>query len=109
MVNKMNKNISNKVIVIISLIAIILIIGIPTAYKTSKIHKTRARMVTKKAIIEAAEKCHFDGKCQNSDITLKELYEFKYLDEQYDPITKKVYDENTTIFYKNNKYEINLK
>ena len=87
----------------------LLIILIPTTYKVIKDHHTKLKSVVEKEIIDSAKKCWNSGQCKKDEISLKELYELKYLDKQIDPITKKVYDETSKITKKNNKIELNLK
>lgn len=105
----MNNKLSNKFIIILTIVAVLSIIIIPTWYKTSKIHKNRAREVVKKEILEAAEKCFNENNCKNNETTLKDLYDLNYLSEKFDPITKKIYDPKTIIVNKNGDYYVNLK
>jgi len=90
----------NKVIIYITIIAIILIIGCPTVYKVIKNHKEKLIMITEKRIIEAAQKCWNEDNCVEEEISLKELYENNYLEKEADPITKKYYNENSKIIKK---------
>lgn len=90
----MNKN---KVIICTTIIALILIIGCPTIYKVIKNHNNKLYTITEKRIIEAAKKCWNENKCTNDEITLKELYDNKYLEREADPVTKKYYSENSKL------------
>lgn len=96
---------SNKIIVISSIIIIILIIAIPTTYKVIKNHNQNLYKVVEDKIIEKAKECYYDQKCLEDKITLKELYDNKYLDKMSDPITKEYYNENSYVERKDNKYK----
>ncbi len=96
---------TNKIIVISSIIIIILIIGIPTTYKVIKNHNQNLSKVVEDKIIEKAKECYYDKKCLNEKITLKELYDNKYLAKISDPISKEYYNENSYVERKNNKYK----
>ena len=55
-------------------------------------------IVNHKLIIEAAEKCYYDDICQESKITLKELYDNNYLEKGIiDPITKALYNNEAYV------------
>ena len=96
---------TNKIVVISSIIIIILIIGIPTTYKVIKNHNQNLYKVVEDKIIEKAKSCYYDQKCLNEKITLKELYDNKYLDKVSDPISKEYYNENSYVEIKNNNYK----
>ncbi len=96
---------TNKIIVVSSIIVIILIIAIPTTYKVIKNHNQTLYKVVEDKIVEKAKACYYDKKCTNEKITLKELYQNKYLDKVSDPITKEYYNENSYVERKNNKYK----
>ena len=53
----------------------------------------------------AAKDCYLKKECK-SKITLKELYEKKYLETQFDPITKEELNSSTKITIKDEKIEI---
>lgn len=105
----MNNLFSKKTLCLLSVIACLLIITIPTIYKVIKDHQTKLYDVLEKEIIEASEKCWNKGDCEADTITLKELYDLKYLEKQIDPVTKKVYKEDSTIIKTDKKIELNLK
>ena len=85
---------TNKLFFNIMLIAIVLIIGVPTVYKIIKEHQDVKYIVNEKQIIQAAENCYFKKDCSLNQITLKELYEKEYLkDKIIDPKTKEEYNE----------------
>lgn len=93
----MIKQISKTNLYLICFVTVFVMLVIPTAYKVIKSHNNRAREVLEKEIIEAAQNCINDEKCEKGQIKIKTLYEFKYLDEIYDPISKKVYSEESTV------------
>ncbi len=105
----MNNYFPKKTISLITGLSILLILFIPTTYKVIKDHQNKLYAVVEKEIIEAAKNCWNKGVCEKDEITLKELYDLKYLKKQVDPITKKVYDYNSKIIKKNEKIELLLK
>ncbi|MBE6148857.1 MAG: hypothetical protein E7167_05175 [Firmicutes bacterium] len=89
---------TNKIVIYITIIAIIIIVGCPTFYKVIKENHRKLYVVTNKLVIEAAQRCYYEKQCESNKITLKELYEKKFLEENIiDPVTKIVYDENSYI------------
>lgn len=99
MVKLMNKwIISSTVIIVFGLI-----IGV-TAFKVIKDHQEKLILVEEKYIIEKAKECLNEKKCTNEKVTLKELYEFDYLEKQVNPVTKAYYSTDAYVTYKNNEY-----
>ncbi len=94
----------NKVIINITIVAIILIILIPTVYNIIKKHNDRLIMVTEKRIEEAAKDCYLKDICKDNKITLKVLYDNKYLEKESNPITKEYYNEESYVLVKNGTY-----
>ncbi len=94
----------NKVIINITIVAIILIILIPTVYNIIKKHNDRLIKVTEKRIEEAAKDCYLKDICKDNKITLKVLYDNKYLEKESNPITKEYYNEESYVLVKNNTY-----
>lgn len=89
---------TNKIVIYITIVALIIMIACPTFYKVVKDNHEKLYVVTNKLIIEAAEKCYYEGNCENKKITLKELYEKKYLTEKViDPVSKIVYEESSYV------------
>ena len=89
---------TNKIVIFTAVIAIIIIITVPTFYKVVKENHRRLYVVNNKLVTEAAERCYYEGKCSDKKITLKELYQNKYLtDEIIDPVTKAVYNDASYI------------
>lgn len=95
----------NKIIINFTVAAIVLIILIPTIYNIAKKHNDRVISVTEKRIQEAANNCYLDNICLNEKITLKELYDNKYLEKESNPITKEYYNETCYVIRKNGKYK----
>lgn len=85
---------TNKIVVYITIIAILIIVGVPTFYKVVKDNHEKLYIVTNKLVIESAERCYYEEKCENEKVTLKELYEKEYIKKEViDPVSKIVYDE----------------
>ena len=85
--------------IIIGILLIFLLIG---AYKTLNNHHNKEYLVVNKKILEAAKKCYKEDVCENN-ITLKYLYDNKYLSVQIDPITKENMKEDICITFKDNE------
>ena len=96
----MVKKVRNICIIIISITLIIF-----TIYKLNKRHEDKLYNVLYSEIKYQAEKCYLKKECE-STITLKELYKKKYLETQYDPISKEELNENLKIKIKDEKIEI---
>lgn len=96
---------TNKKTIIISIIVILIITIIPTVYKVVKNHQNNLYQVVEEKIINSAKKCYYDNKCLNDKITLKELYELKYLDKVSNPISKEYYNESSYIKRNKNIFE----
>lgn len=94
----------NKTIIYMTIIALVLIIIIPTAYTVVKKHNNRMISVTHKRIEEAARDCYLEGICLEEKITLKQLYDNKYLEKESNPITKEYYNEESYVERKNKKF-----
>lgn len=96
---------TNKIIVYITLIFVLLVIGIPTFYKVTNLHQDNLIKVTDKKIIEAAKKCYYEGKCLDTRITLESLYTNNYLtDDVIDPISKVVYSKNSYVLNEKDEF-----
>ena len=93
----------------ISLIClIILLIGGFTTYKVIKKHNDNLMLVSEKRITEAASRCFNEDKCEGNKVTLKELYNKKYLEQEINPLTKEIYNENSYITKEENTYKFIL-
>ena len=82
---------------ILLVIAILLILIIPSSYAVYTTHNERLYEVLDKKIVEKAISCYDKKECITKIITLQELYDKGYLEEQIDPISKEILDHNTTI------------
>lgn len=94
----------NKWIISTTIIIIFgLIIGV-TSFKVVNKHNDKLLLVEEKYIIEKAKKCKMEKKCNNDNITLKELYDLKYLEKQVNPVSKEYYSLDAYVTLKNNEY-----
>ncbi len=109
--------VSNKFIFYLSLIAILLIIAIPTISKINEKHIERLFIVETSKISEKALLCYMENKCTDSKISLKELIEKEYLVRGIDPRTNEYFkddvyviitDHKPTLFIDGQKINYNL-
>ena len=98
------KNKINKIIMVMFLIVIVILL-ILTVYKLNKRHEDKLYDVLYSEIRYAANQCFLKKDCE-SNIFLKELYEKKYLNLMYDPITKEELSKDTKIIINDQKIEI---
>ena len=92
---------SNKFIIFITFIAVILMIALPTYHKVVLENQRKLTIVNEKMIIEAAQKCFYDGKCPKTKVTLRELYDNNYLNDKVsDPVTKAFYSDEAYVLLK---------
>jgi len=96
---------TNKIIIIGTIIAILIILGIPTIYKVIKNHQDNLYQVVEEKIINSAKKCYYEEKCVESKILLKQLYELKYLEKVSNPISKEYYNEKSYVKIKDNTFK----
>ena len=82
---------------VILVITILLVLAIPSSYAVYTTHNNRLYEVLNNKIIEKAISCYNKKECITKIITLQELYDKGYLEEQIDPISKEILDPNTTI------------
>lgn len=92
----------NRMIIYVSILLFILMIAVPTLYKTNKRHNGRLIGVATKKIVEAAKDCYYNESCVEDKITLNELYEKTDLKELTNPITKKIYHPESYIVVSEN-------
>lgn len=92
----------NKTLIYISLIIVFSAIIITTFLKVNQIHESRMLEVTTKKIVDTAKKCYYNNSCVNNQITLNELYDKMGLQLQTNPVTKKVYNENSYVVVNEN-------
>ena len=85
-------------VIILTIFVILGMIILPTIYKINKTHQEDLILVQEKEFEYYAHKCYKEGKCLNKNITLKNLYDNKYLTKKLtNPITKKYYKEESSI------------
>lgn len=96
----MEKKISSIIIIILVIILISL-----TIYKLNKKHEDKLYDVLYSKIKYEAKECFLDKKCE-STIVLEELYNKKYLEIQYDPISKEELNPKIEIKITEEKIEI---
>lgn len=78
-----------------------------TVFKVVNIHNKKLLLVEEKYIIEKARDCVNQKKCsaEKGTITLKELYDLKYLEPQVNRTTKEKYNELSYIKVNGTNYE----
>lgn len=99
----------NKLLILITLIAIVTVIGVESYTKINNHHYQLLNKVINKEIKYQALLCYRKKECKDNVILLKELYERKYLTTIVDPQTEKVYNENSYVTIDNNQVTITLK
>ncbi len=86
------KKISIWHLIIVLIILFILFAG----YKNLKSHQEKEIRVVNNKILESAKECFLKQECEG-EITLKDLYDKKYIDLQINPLTKENMDDNLCI------------
>ena len=95
----------NKFIIIFTIVIVFgVIIGV-TAFKVITYHDKKVNLVESKYIIEKAKRCVYDKVCNESKITLQELYDNGYLEKQVNSITKEYYNNESFVIKNGNEYE----
>ena len=87
----------NKIFIYFLVLVICLLIAVPSTYKVVKKHNERMLKNTIETIVEAAKDCYYNDSCVDEVITLKELYEKTGLDTMYNPISKRIYNEDSYV------------
>jgi len=95
----------SKIILLLSIIAVLLIL-VPSTIFIVKSHNNNLRLVIEKKVIEAAELCYNEKKCESKKITLKELMDKNYIEKIYDPVSKELISDKSYVDLTNNKFEI---
>ena len=98
----------NKFIIFVTIVAITLMLGIPTYSKVHNNHKTRVYMTLKEKLKTKAIQCWSENKCESDTIYLKDLYSNNYLDKLIDPMTNKEVNENSYIQKDNKEVVVKL-
>ena len=81
---------------------LIILVGSLTVYKIIKNHESKMYDVLYSEIEYKAKRCYLEKKCEEN-ITLSQLYEKKYLDIKYDPISKEELSKDMKITIKEDK------
>ena len=87
----------NKKCIYITILLLIGLIAIPSTYKVVHTHNERLVKNTTKKIEEAAKNCYYNNSCIEEKITLAEIYEKTGLQPMSNPLTKKIYSENSYV------------
>lgn len=82
---------------VVLVITILLVLIIPSSYAVYTTHNKRLYEVLDNKIIEQAINCYNKKECITKNITLQELYDKGYLEEQIDPVSKEIINHNTII------------
>ena len=83
---------TNKIVIYVTIIAVTLIIFVPTFYKVININQQRLNEVNEKLVTEN------EGKCQNKIVTLNELYNLGYITQDIvNPKTKEIYSKDSYV------------
>ena len=88
------------------IIASLFLISAFTAYKVVTQHNHNIMLVSEKRIVEAAKRCLNEDNCEGNKITLAMLYTQKYLEQEINPLTKEIYNENSYVLVDENKFII---
>lgn len=73
-------------------------------YKININHNDKLLLVSKKNIEEQARKCYNDKKCTKSVVTLQELEDLNYLNNEFNPVTKEYYNKKSYVKKENDTY-----
>lgn len=98
----------NKLLLIIFVIALALIIGIEAVIIVNNNHQQKLYNSAVAKINEKALACYRAKICQDSTITLKELYDYKYLKTMANPKTKEIFNPDSYVVIVNNKTKFTL-
>lgn len=95
---------SNKAIIIITILTILIVITFSSFQKINNAHKENLYKSAILKITEAAKKCINDNKCTSEKIFIKELYAKKYLNKN-DLNIQEYITENSYVIKKEGKYQ----
>ena len=87
----------NKIVLALTLIAIVILITVPTINKISKTHLEKKYAVVSKKIKEQAQNCYYQSICKNTTITIGELIEKGYLEKTIDPYTEEYFADEAYV------------
>lgn len=94
-----------KISFLLIIIAVLLITSF-TTYKVITRHNQNIMLVSEKRIVEAAKRCLNEDNCEGNKITLATLYTQKYLEQEINPLTKEIYNDNSYVLIDENKFII---
>ena len=95
----------NKINVIL-IIVIILLFLVPALIYMINNHYNSMHLVLEKKVVEAAQNCNIDNKCNSNIITVNELIAKGYLDKIYDPISKELINSNSYANITTNEFTV---
>ncbi len=90
----------------LTVLASLVIIGLPTILKITKNHEERMYLVATKKIIESAETCFYNDECLQDEITIGELKQKGYLLDVINPQTKTYFEDDLVLIWENNHVSI---
>lgn len=99
---------SNKLIIYVTIIALILILSIPTYIKVNNNYKAGVILTLKSKIKVKAIQCWNEEKCLDNTIYLRDLYNLNYLDKIINPVTKKAVNSASYVTKMDDKIIIKL-
>ena len=91
---------------IILLFIIILLIIVPATIYIIKSHYDSMYLVINKKVVEQANNCFNDKKCENKKIELKELIDKGYIEKIYDPVSKELINLQSYVDLDSNEFKI---
>lgn len=100
--------ISNFSIFLTTITLLIVFVTTVTTIELNQRHEDKLIYSMESKIKYYAKRCYLENNCKDI-VTLKDLYDRKYLTQVVHPVTKEIVDETTTISYANNEIIINWK
>ena len=94
----------NFYLTLISLSILLAIIVIPSIIKVNNRHNEKLIRVVESKIKQKALDCFYEEDC-SEEITLKELYDKKYLEKMANPISKEYYNNKSYVLIQENIVE----
>ena len=95
-------------IFITTLLLLIIVLTTVSIIRLNEEHEEKLIYSMETKIQYYAKRCYLENNCKDT-ITLKDLYDRKYLTQVVHPVTKEIVDETTTIVFVNNEIIINWK
>lgn len=88
---------TNKTIIFGTIIVIILIVVGFSAFQINKTHQEKLYSVMQNKIIGQALRCYNEDKCNDTTISLKDLYDKQYLETVINPVNSEYVNENSYV------------